>query len=145
MKISKASWHYRFNRLVQGDAFVDRARRGQFTTCSYIRTIIFSVIAGITKAVVCAILGALVATAAVSAIVVPILVWFTGIQPAEPFVGMAVFMWGVVALILVVVTAKLTKDRLKRVNWSRKPKEPNLFIQAIKDKHNKFCTRVEVA
>lgn len=145
MKISSQSWHYRFNRLVQGHSFSERARRGQFTTCSYIRTIIFSMISGATKALVVAIISALLATAIISAIVVPILVWFTSVQPAEPFVGFAVFMWIVVAVVLLFITTKYTKDAIKKVNWTRKPKEPNLFIQAIKDKHNKFCTRVEVA
>lgn len=138
MNISSTSWHYRFNKFVQGYAFSDRALRGQFTTCSYIRTLIFSMISGATKAVVTFLLGVLAATFVLSGIIVPILIWFTDIQPAEPFGPFALIFWGIVAFCL------LTKERIKRINWDRKPKEPNVFIQAIKDKHDKFCTRVKV-
>lgn len=144
MIISNLSWHYRFNKFVQGNAFVDRALSGRFTTCSYIRTLIFSVISGATKAVVTFVLGILAATFVLSGLIVPILIWFTDIQPAEPFGPFALVFWGIVAFCLLFAFCKYTKDRIKRINWDRKPKEPNLFIQAIKDKHDKFCTRVKV-
>lgn len=144
MNISNLSWHYRFNKFVQGNAFVDRAFAGRFTTCSYIRTLIFSAISGVTKGLVVTLIGILVASVVLSGIIVPILVWFTDIKPAEPFGPFAIFFWGVVVFILLFLTAKFTKERLKRIKWVSQKKEPNIFMQAIKDKHDKFCTRVKV-
>lgn len=144
MNISSTSWHYRFNKFVQGHAFSERALRGRFTTCSYIRTLIFSMISGVTKSIVVAIISVFFATAIISGVVIPILIWFTSVQPAEPFNFMAILFWGCVAFCLLFAFCKFTKDRIKRINWDRKPKEPNLFVQAIKDKHDKFCTQVKV-
>lgn len=47
----------------------------------------------------------------------------------------------IVALGLIVALGKQIKERLET---KFEGYEPNVFVQAIRDNHNKICTRVEV-
>lgn len=141
MKITNTSWHYRFNKLVQQEKFTNRAERGRFTTCSYIRTTITSLFKGAFNCLLVVVLGILVSWVALSALIVPFYIWLTSTVPTDAFLVPCVLVWVVVALGLVVALCKQLKERLEE---KFEGYQPNVFVQAIKDKHNKFCTRVEV-
>ena len=141
MKINASSWHYRFNSFVQEDRFTYNADRGRLTTCSYIRTTIFSVFQGIFKSIVLLLISLLALLFVGSMIGVPISILF-GYVPADVFVGPAAICWIVATFGLLLLFIKQLKERFSA---SFEPdSEPNVFFQAIRDKHNKFCTRVEV-
>lgn len=142
MQINSRSFHYRFNEFVQSDKFTDRAHRGRFTTCSYIRTCLYSVLKGAFNTVIGLLLTLMVGWIFGSALIVPILIFFFGGHPTDLFVAPAVLVWACVLVGLAMLFLKQVKERLKK---SFKPNTTrNVFVQAIVDKHNKFCTRVEV-
>lgn len=148
MKISKTSLHYRFNNFIQGGDFRMRAIEGRFTTCSYIRTCIASVFGGIFKLVILIALLVAVLTFLACMFGVPIAI-FMGYVPADKAIPPCVVGWAAVAFGLFVLMCKQTNQCIKnaraRAMKNYVSPEPNVFIQAIVDKHNKFCTRVEVA
>lgn len=141
MKVNKRSWHYRFNAKIQQEKFTWRVRDGRHTTCSYIRTTIYSALMALWFAAVFCIIGSIVGLAVGCMIVVPIIIFFFDGAPAEEFAFISALMWALVAFMLAVLTWKFLPKYLPK----RDPnKEPNVFIQAIKDNHNKVCTRIEV-
>lgn len=141
MQINKTSWHYRFNAKIQQEKFTWRLREGRHTTCSYIRTTIFSALQATWFAFLACVCAAVIGFVLVSAIWVPISIFFLNGVPSELMVGVASIMWICVACGLGYATYKLLPAYLPK----RDPnKEPNVFVQAIKDQHNKVCTRVEV-
>jgi len=143
MKISDKSLHYRFNKLVQGHAFEYRAVKGRFTTCSYVRTTIFSAISGLCKSFVIALLAGLVLSVVYSTFAVPVMLFALNLQPNGFMMGASTMGNVVIVLALMGLLNEMLKQRALGRQQS-KPREPNVFIQAIKDKHAKFCTRVEV-
>lgn len=140
MKISSTSLHYRFNAKVQSDKFTDKAERGRFTTCSYIRTSLYSVVQALWFTFVAFLASFLVLWVVGSAIWVPISIFFLNGTPVESALAAAAVFWVLVGIALAVMTFKFINARY----IAPVLKEPNVFIQAIKDNHNKFCTRVEV-
>ena len=127
MKINASSWHYRFNSFVQEERFTWKADRGRLTTCSYIRTTIFSVFQGIFKSVVLFMVGLFALWFVGSMIGVPIGILF-GYVPLDVFIGPAVICWVLVAFSLVLLFIKYTKERFSA---SFEPNgEPNVFFQA---------------
>jgi hypothetical protein len=142
MQINSRSLHYRFNSLVQSDKFTDRALCGRFTTCSYIRTCLYSLLKGAFNSVVGLLLAIIVSWILGSALIVPVLIFFFDSHPIDLFIVPTVAVWGCVVVGLAVLFIKQVKERLKK---SFKPSTTrSVFVQAIVDKHNKFCTRVEV-
>ena len=141
MKISNTSWHYRFNKLVQQEKFTDRAECGRFTTCSYIRTTIASMFKGAFNCLLVVVLSMLIAWLALSALIVPFYIWLSSSIPQDIFMVPCVLIWCIAVLGLVIALGKQIKERLEE---KFEGYQPNVFVQAIKDNHNKFCTRVEV-
>jgi len=141
MKISSKSWHYRFNLKIQGEKFEHKAECGRFTTCSYIRTCIASVIQGAWFAFLICIIAALAIFIVGSAIWVPISIFFLGGIPTGSPLAAACIVWALIALGLLVL---MWKQQVRPYYNAKVHQEPNVFIQAIKDKHGKFCTRVEL-
>lgn len=142
MKISNQSLHYRFNKLVQGNNFVDRVYGKRFTTCSYVRTTLFSLMKGGVNCLLFLILACFAVFVVGSAVGVPLIIMFSTYVPADPFIGVCGIIWVLVVLFLL---NSLFGQIRKRMKDSFRRYEPNVFVQAIRDKHNKFCTRVEVA
>lgn len=140
MQINKLSWHYRFNAKIQQDKFTDRIRCGRHTTCSYIRTTIFSALQATWFAFLACVCIVVVAFVLGSAIWVPISIFFLNGVPAGIAVGAACAVWVAVAIGLGYATYKFLPKFFPR----DPQKEPNVFVQAIKDQHNKVCTRIEV-
>ncbi|MNE95734.1 hypothetical protein D3C80_1938650 [compost metagenome] len=86
------------------------------------------------------------AAVVISMFVVPGMIYF-GHEPAEFAGGLALVGWVFfisIALILGLDKAKkaLENRRRKARPFERRKKEPGVFVQAIIDKHNKFCTLV---
>lgn len=140
MKISSSSWHYRFNAKIQSDKFTNRAECGRFTTCSYIRTCIASVFQGAWYAFLICFLAVFIACVLGSAIWVPISIFFMSGTPTGFPLAAALIVWILIAIGLLVLMWKQVKPYYN----VKVHQEPNVFFQAIKDHHGKFCTRVEV-
>lgn len=140
MKISNKSLHYKFNAFVQQDRFTDKVRCNRLTTCSYIRTTIYSALMAMWFALLAVICVVIVVLVVGSAIWVPIAIFFMGGTPTGLPLALASMVWIAIAITLLILTWKYIKLRYIIPVY----REPNVFIQAIKDQHNKFCTRVEV-
>ena len=144
MKISKDSWHYRFNDF-SNDNFSYRFSKGQYTTCSYIRTTIASTFASLFKGFIILCIIATILGVVGSMIAVPVMV-FMGMTsiPELPAVT-CVTGWVAVSVVLFVILVNQIKEWIQNIEFKtseRVKKEPSVFVQAIIDKHNKFCTRV---
>lgn len=140
MQISNRSWHYRFNAKIQSDTFTNKAACNRFTTCSYIRTTIYSVMQALWFTFLACVVAAFVGGALGAALWVPFSIFFMNGVPNEVAVVTACVVWALIAFGLAVLTWLFIKPRFVEPML----KEPNVFIQAIKDHHGKFCTRVEV-
>lgn len=143
MKIAKTSWHYRFNKA-NNENFTYRFANEHYTTCSYIRTTMASMFACLFKILFFLIVGCFVLFWAGSMIGVPIILYM-GKLPYELPAIMCLIGWAAVAFALTVLFVKQVKEWIEnaRLKAGSKPsKEPNVFVQAIIDKHNKFCTLV---
>lgn len=144
MKIAKTSWHYRFNRF-NNENFEDRFNFGCYTTCSYIRTTLASIFASIFKgAIILAVISMLLGILG-SMLVVPVLI-FMGATSIPEIPGVTcVVGWAFTIFVMVVILAGQIKEWIKNLEFKtsdRPKKEPNVFVQAVIDKHNKFCTLV---
>jgi cellulose synthase/poly-beta-1,6-N-acetylglucosamine synthase-like glycosyltransferase len=140
MQISKSSWHYRFTDTFIS-SFAGKCKRGQHTTCSYIRAFIYAVISAITCT---AFFGGL-ATAALfivaSMISVPVMIFFLPlVHIPEVMLVMATMAWimtGVgLGVYLISLLAKYGSE------WSEK--RHTLMIQAMQDKKDGICTIVRI-
>lgn len=143
MKISKDSWHYRFNDF-SNDNFSYRFSKGQYTTCSYIRTTIASTFASLFKGFVILCMLAMVLGIVGSMIVVPFMIFMGSMPPELPTVT-CVVAWVFTVAALIILLIGQTKEWIQNLEFKtsdRPTKEPSVFVQAIIDKHNKFCTRV---
>lgn len=143
MKISKNSWHYRMNRW-NDDDFVAKFKAGRYTTCSYVRVTIGTILALFVKIAALLAIASLIGFVVGSMFVVPTLVYM-GIAPYELAGIMCVAGWIMTICFLVYALIDQIQMWLKHRAESaedRPKKEPNVFVQAIIDKHNKFCTLV---
>lgn len=140
MQISTSSWHYRFT-----DAFIDsfagKCRRGQHTTCSYIRAVIYAFIACITSV---AFFGTLTLAAVgiiCSMLVVPVMIFFfEAVKIPEVVLTAATMGWIMTAIVLAVLTISFIAKRASQ--WSEK--RHNLMLQAMQDKKDGICTIVQI-
>lgn len=138
MKISKQSWHYRFNNYVQ-DGFASRVRHDTFTTCSYIRTTIASAFTGLFKLFIIFMLSLFLATLVGSGVYLPFAVGF-GLPLTEPFNVFGVIFWFFAVLLLAAyVYESFIKERLAE----RREKKLNVLRQAMADQKAGICTIVE--
>lgn len=143
MKIAKTSWHYRFNRF-NNEKFEDRFNYGCYTTCSYIRTTLASIFASIFKCAVLLCVAGVILWVAGSMLAVPVMIYM-GLMPYELSAVVCMIGWIFVVSALIVLLFGQIKEwirNLKVKSGDRPKKEPNVFVQAVIDKHNKFCTLV---
>lgn len=138
MKISKQSWHYRFNNYVQ-DGFASRVRHDTFTTCTYVRTTIASLFTGLFKLLTLLIMLGVTVAFICSGIYLPVALGF-GLPIAEPFNVFGVVFWiGFVAGVGVYVHERYFKEKLA----VRRERKLDLLRQAMADKKAGVCTIVE--
>lgn len=143
MKIAKTSWHYRFNRF-NNEHFEDRFNYGCYTTCSYIRTTLASMFSALFKCAVILCVAGLILWVIGSMIVVPIVIYM-GMMPYEMAGAFCLVGWIFTAAALATLLFGQIKEWIKNIKFKtddRPKKEPNVFVQAVIDKHNKFCTMV---
>ena len=142
MKIAKTSWHYRFNRF-NNENFEDRFNYGMYTTCSYIRTTLASMFSALFKCCVLLVVACFILGMLGSMIVVPILI-FMGTTPPELPTIVCAICWSFTIGALLILLAGQIKEWVENLKYksARPKKEPNVFVQAVIDKHNKFCTLV---
>lgn len=144
MKISKNSWHYRFNDF-NNDNFTYRFENGVYTTCSYIRTTIASFFAFAFKCAFLLCIAGIILWIIGSMIGVPVMIYMGVTSIHELLVGPFIVGWLAVIVVLIITLAKQIGEWIdaRGTTFNNRPKkEPNVFVQAIIDKHNKFCTRV---
>lgn len=137
MQISKSSWHYRFNAWMQ-ESFSSRSRNEIFTTCSYIRTTIFSMIVGVLKLLYLVVGAAFVILTAVGVIYLPFLV-FGEVGKVEPLIVSGIVGWGFLLLLATLYTV----DKLTPWCEARKERRIALLKQAMLDKKAGICTIIE--
>lgn len=137
MQISKSSWHYRFNAWMQ-ESFKSRSRNEIFTTCSYIRTTIFSFIVSLVKLLWIA-LGIILAVIIVAGIVyIPFLI-FGSVGKVEPLIVGGIIGWGG----LLIAGVALLADKLTPFWQERKERKIAVLKQAMLDNKAGICTIVE--
>ena len=140
MQISKSSWHYRFADTFLGD-FDGKCKRGQHTTCSYIRAVFYALCACLLMVAFFGSVGTVAVVILASMITVPILIFFAPlIHIAEVFLTIAGMAWFMVAIglgaYLISLLAKYGSE------WSEK--RHSLMIQAMQDKKDGICTIVRI-
>jgi sterol desaturase/sphingolipid hydroxylase (fatty acid hydroxylase superfamily) len=137
MQISKSSWHYRFNAWMQ-ESFQSRSRNEIFTTCSYIRTTIFSGIIGFFKLLM-SLLGVIfVIWAVVGVVYLPFLI-FGSVGEVEPLIVGGVIGWGAIGIVVACIVA----DKLTPFWQARKERKIALLKQAMLDNKAGICTIIE--
>ena len=140
MQISKSSWHYRFtDTFISG--FAGKCKRGQHTTCSYIRAVFYAICACLLSTAFFGTLAIFAATLITTMVAVPVLIfWFPTVHILEAFLMMAFMGWLCVAAGLLVATLNyLIKHGSE---WSEKRR--SLAIQAMQDKKDGVCTIVQL-
>lgn len=143
MKISKDSWHYRLNDIIQGYSFRDRARNRKFTTCTYIRTTVRSLIQGLLYAVLLVAL-ALGAGALIGLMLYVPLAAVSGWVIHPGFIVPAVVGWGWAAIFGIVwVFGKIGPYIRERLS-DRYERKLSILEQRVKDGKEGICTIVEV-
>lgn len=138
MKISKQSWHYRFNSFTQS-GFDIRAETKVFTTCTYIRTTIRSFFQFTWMTFVLLALASMAAIILGSAVYLPVALIFGLSIPdmVVPFAGI-VYVVGLIALAQFLY-AKFFQEKLSE----RRERKLSLLRQAAADKKDGICTIVE--
>lgn len=137
MQISKSSWHYRFNAWMQ-ESFSSRSRNEIFTTCSYIRTTIFSFLIGVLKLLICILSAIVVVDVVVGIIYLPFLIFGT-VGEVEPLVVGGIIGWGVIGIVIAAIVA----DKLTPFWQARKERKIAMLKQAMLDNKAGICTIVE--
>ena len=140
MQISKSSWHYRFTDFYIG-SFADKCKKGQHTTCSYVRAVFYALIACITSTAFFGALAAAVVFVASSMISVPVMIFFFPLVHIPELMlvtaGMAWFMVSIgLGIYLISLLAQYGSE------WSEK--RHSLMIQAMQDKKDGICTIVRI-
>jgi hypothetical protein len=140
MQISTSSWHYRFTDFYIG-SFAEKCKRGQHTTCSYIRAFVYALFACIATT---SFFGALAAAAlfiASSMVSVPVMIFFFPLAHIpEVMLTAATMAWIMVGIGLSVYLISLLAKHGSE--WPEK--RHNLMIQAMQDKKDGICTIVRI-
>lgn len=137
MQISKSSWHYRFNAWMQ-ESFRSRSRNEIFTTCSYIRTTLFSLIVGVFK-LFWVVLAAIFAVVVVAGIVYLPLLIFGSVGEVKPLIVGGIIGWGG----LLVAGVVLLADKLTPFWQARKERKIAALKQAMLANKAGICTIIE--
>lgn len=140
MQISTSSWHYRFTDTFIS-SFAGKCKRGQHTTCSYIRAFIYAVIACITCTAFFGSLAVVAGFLALSMLTVPVLIFFfEAVKIPEVMVALATMGWIAVSVCLGVYLLNLLVKHGSE--WSER--RHSLMIQAMQDKKDGICTIVRI-
>lgn len=137
MKVSKSSWHYRFNDYFQS-SFSVRARNETFTTCTYIRTTIRTFFQALSVVVFLGAILAILGMVFGSAIYWPVAVIF-GLTLAKFTVPFALITY---AAVIVVGSTILYDKKLKPKLEARREQKLSLLRQAVIDRKEGVCTIV---
>lgn len=137
MQISKSSWHFRFNAWMQ-ESFRSRSRNEIFTTCSYIRTTIFSFIVGFVKLLWIALAATLAVIIVAGIVYIPFLI-FGSVGKVEPLIVGGIIGWGG----LLIAGVALLADKLTPFWQERKERKIAALKQAMLDNKAGICTIVE--
>lgn len=144
MKIAKTSWHYQLNRN-SNEHFEYWFDKGRYTTCSYVRRTLVSMLALMFKSIMCLAGLATIVFVVGSMLVVPVMLYM-GHKPHDIPGIMCLIGWIFAIMFSLFVILSKVKEILERPSRkpfkARKKKEHGVFVQAIIDKHNKFCTLV---
>lgn len=140
MQISTSSWHYRFtDTFISG--FAGKCKRGQHTTCSYIRAVFYALCACLLSVSFFGAIAVFAAALVTSMVATPVLIFFfEGVKIPEFMVAAAVMGWGAVATGLFVYLVNLLIKHGSE--WSEK--RHSLMIQAMQDKKDGICTIVRI-
>lgn len=140
MQISTSSWHYRFtDTFISG--FAGKCKRGQHTTCSYIRAFIYALIACITSVTFFGIMAVLALAVVVSMVLVPVMIFFFPLAHIPEFMLVATIAgWGAVGVGLFIYLVNLLIKHGSE--WSEK--RHALMIQAMQDKKDGICTIIRI-
>lgn len=143
MQISKNAWHYNLNSSIQGWPFIDRAHGRKFTTCTYIRTTIRSVLQVVASGVgiISFILLALGLFLNAAWFPLALLLDLPYIKELAPMAG-AVWVIGIVGLLVQLVSWLMENFGAKLSE--RQERKLNLLEQRIKDGKEGICTIVEI-
>lgn len=140
MQISKSSWHYRFTNFYIG-SFEGKCKRGQHTTCSYIRTVFYALIACITSTTFFGAVAAAALFIAASAVSVPFMIFFLPlVHIPEVMMVTAIMTWLMIGIGLGIYLINLLAKYGSE--WSEK--RHSLMIQAMQDKKDGICTIVRI-
>jgi hypothetical protein len=147
MIISKNDWHYRFNKTFGSSDFEVKAQNGRYTTCSYIRQFLYSLLRALLALSMFSFLAAFVIWLVGSMIGVPIAIYMGFVFPAKGFlagsVGLCGAGWLFTGAFLTYLLAEQIGTGLKNKLEAYETKK-GLLAQAREDKKKGFCTFVEV-
>lgn len=140
MQISTSSWHYRFTDTFIA-SFAGKCKRGQHTTCSYIRAVFYALCACLLST---AFFGGLAVFATFiigSMISVPVMIFFFElVKIPEVMLVSATMGWIAVSIALSIYLIGLLMKYGSE--WSEK--RHSLMIQAMQDKKDGICTIVRI-
>lgn len=140
MKISKNSWHYRFNKHVQS-GFDWRVATTVMTTCSYVRTTIFSFLAEIVKLLLIAI-AVFSGLALLGCMTVAPVLHFLGFFVGDALaVGVGAWLSTLGFIVITTVCVLIEKGGDKYRIYRNK--RQSLLRQTLQDKRDGICTIVE--
>lgn len=144
MKISKASWHYRFTDSYGVDGFARRCEDGRHTTCSYIRAVIYAALrAGVAWTCFAAV-AAFLLFFAVSMVSMPVVIAAGVVIVPKTILDLmlaaCILGWIIAAGLLAIRLIIYIIERLDE----RSERRQSLLAQAYKDKKDGVCTLVEV-
>lgn len=140
MQISKSSWHYRFTDTFVG-SFADRCRRGQHTTCSYIRAVFYAICSCLLFVAFFGFIGSAALAIVTSMLAAPILIFFfEAIKVPEVMLMAATVGWIAVAIVLFTYTV----NHILKYTSEYSAKRRSLVIQAMQDKKEGICTIVRI-
>ncbi len=139
MQISKSSWHYRFtDTFISG--FAGKVKRGQHTTCSYIRAVFYAICACLLSVSFFGTIGLAGVFTIGCMAVIPVMIFCGVASIAEPFLVACTMGWIAVGLVLAVLTISFVLKNASE--WSEK--RHSLMIQAMQDKKDGICTIVHI-
>ena len=138
MKISKKSWHYRYNAYIQ-PSFERRMQRELITTCEYVRTTIFSTLCNIVQLWLFSVFIFAIGVLGVTALGVPVALLF-GVSLPEVWIAIALCMWSIILSIGIAVAGAHISEYLRHKAHGRREERQSLLRQTLQDRKNGICT-----
>jgi len=144
MKISKASWHYRFTQTYGMDGFTRRCEDGRHTTCSYIRAVIYAALRAVVAWSALAVVIAAMLSILASMVTIPVVILAGVVIVKASLLGgmvpLCVVGWSATVFGLLCYLLSCLGDVIS----ARSERRQNLLAQMYKDKKDGVCTLVEV-